>query len=83
MEKLKGFLLGVASALALLFVVMANGQAPLTSPLGRYQPIATTGSLFVVDTATGTTKVIWASDPGWVGQLGIPFNNLPNAPSAR
>ena len=83
MEKLKVFFLGVVSTAAVFIAITAIGQTPPAGPLGRYQPVASTGTLFVVDTATGTTKAIWSGATGWAGQLGIAFNNLPNAPASH
>ncbi len=57
---------------------MAMGAAP-SGDLGRYQPVPIGGGegrvgLFMVDTHTGVTKIVWGGFSG--GQLGKPFSAM-------
>jgi len=80
MENLKIFLLGIIAAVGLLFVSKA---VSIGSP-GRYQaiPVVEGGAgLFIVDTQTGITKIVWGKWRG--GQLGKSFSEMTSDPGTK
>ena len=80
MENLKMFLLGIIAAVGLLFA----SKAVSTGGSGRYQaiPVVDGGAgLFIVDTQTGITKIVWGKWRG--GQLGKYFSEMTPEPSTK
>ncbi|MEJ2184159.1 MAG: hypothetical protein P8Y66_11665 [Nitrospirota bacterium] len=68
-EKLTMFLLGVLTALVMVFALGAAGN-----DVGRYRLGTTEEGVYVIDTSTGVTKQV--VDPIRELQLGIPFEKM-------
>lgn len=78
---LKPYLVGAAIASAVFVALNAIGQVGQSINVGRYQAVAVPGTaLFIVDTSTGQTKIVWSAVGGWMGQLGKSFTSMPDAP---
>jgi len=84
-EKIKFFLLGVSVALGMLLLIGATSGPPGPPHYGRYQISAwgtgfgeNAGGMgaFVVDTATGETKMAYTALYGRPGQKTVVIDNL-------
>ena len=81
---IKSFVIGVTLSISMFVLYGLNASEKSESnSIGRYIPITIENNrsgLFIVDTSTGETKIVWGTLEG--GQTGMPFTEMSLHPAS-